>query len=85
MFEEGAFSLLSRDGLGQVEALVCSIFDFLFSTMTWRLTSVSFRKFSYVIPFNRRLNELQCLNYVNNIDHSVFVLTQFKNKSFAVL
>ena len=60
MFEEGAFSLLSHDSLGQLGELVCSIFGFLFSTVTWRSTSVSFRNFSNVIPFNRRPKELQC-------------------------
>ena len=64
---------------------VCGIFVFLFSTMTWRLISVFFRNFSNVIPFYRR----QCIpvsNYVNDVDHhTVFVLNQFKMKSFPVL
>ena len=44
--EEGAVSLLSSEGPGQLGYPVCSTFGFLFSTMTWKFISVFFRNFS---------------------------------------
>ena len=85
VIEEKTVSLLSSEGPGPLGNPVCGIFVLLFSTMTWRLISVFFRNFSNVIPFYRR----QCIpvsNYVNDVDHhTVFVLNQFKMKSFPVL
>ena len=85
MIEEGAFSLLRTEGLGQLGEPLCSVFGFLFFMMTGRFISVSFRKLSNLNCCNGRLNKVQCLSFVNEVDHNVFVLTQFKNKSFVIL
>ena len=84
VIEEGVVSLLRTEGLGQLGKPLCSIFGFLFFMMTGKFISLSFRKLSNSDCFNGRLNKLECLSFVND-DHSVFVLTQFKNKSFAIL
>ena len=45
VIEEGVVSLLRSEGPGQLGELVCSIFGFLMTTMTWRFISVFITKF----------------------------------------
>jgi len=55
--EEGAVSLLSSEGPGQLGYPVCSTFGFLFSTMTWKFISVFFRNCSnFFFPAENLIN-----------------------------
>ena len=92
MSEEGVVSLLRRPGpvggTSSYHLWASVLYDdmeiHLFSLENFQ-TLIVFFFFFFHDCFHRRLNKLQCLNLVNDVDDSVFELSQFKNKSFSVL
>ena len=84
MIEEGVVSLLRSEGPASWgNQCIASLGSC--SLQRHGDSSVFLRKSSSFDCFHKSLNKVQCLSLENEVDHYVFVLTQFKNKSFSLL